>query len=93
MKTEKQDEQARYKAHHAFAAERPAFMGMALAVVNSWERGEATLTHAIGMALSEAWNMGRGGVMPEVPPEPTVGMVRRRRPAPAPLRGMVRRSR
>lgn len=93
-KSEKQNTQELYKAHYAFDAENSDFMRMALDAVNSWGRGEATLAHAVGLALKEAWEMGAEGRSPEIQKAPVTTFVRRSKPAPAPVRtSMVRRSR
>lgn len=87
-------EQERYRAHMEYGDEKPQWMQMALAIVNSWGRAEATLAHAIAMGLEEAHRMGQEGKEPVYTPPTVQTFVRRSRAAPPePKRSLVRRTR
>lgn len=95
MADERMAAQAMYHAHIEYGEEKPAWMQMALEIVNSWGRAEATLAHAIAIGLEEAHRMGREGEEPVYTPPTVQRFVRRAKPAPEPTttRQLVRRTR
>lgn len=76
--------QRTYKAHAAYAEEKPEWMHLATQAVNAWGRQEATLQQAIAQALEAAYASGVAGRYPEVPAPPVNPTIRRTRPATAP---------
>lgn len=86
--------QAVYRAHIDYGEEKPGWMQMALSIVNSWGRAEATLAHSIAIGLEEAHRMGQEGEEPVYTPPTVQTFVRRSRAAPPePKRSLVRRTR
>ncbi len=67
-----------YHAQEKFSKENPEWAAAAMAAINRWGRGEATIMHAVGEALKEAYENGRNGVAVVAPPPKVVSRVIRR---------------
>lgn len=53
--------QEKYKRHLAYGKEFPRETYAAIQALRPWERDEATLVHAVAMAINEAHQLGKKG--------------------------------
>lgn len=86
--TDAQDFQRAYKAHMAYADNKPEWMQMACEACNAWGNGDGTLQVCIAQKLEEAYAMGRAKTPPVYTPphaSKSVNGVMRRSRTPSPL--------